>query len=98
MKQEEERRYILHLLYVNTINRGSRMEMSGGNVRNTSTIEVIEELNPAENVIASVKLPETVRKITLEPQGVELPVRLKDGRYEVRLDRLVCHQMVVFHY
>ena len=98
MKQEEERRYILHLLYVNTINRGSRMEMSGGNVRNTSTIEVIEELNPAENVIASVKLPETVRKITLEPQGAELPVRLKDGRYEVRLDRLVCHQMVVFHY
>ena len=98
MKQEEERRYILHLLYVNTINRGSRMEMSGGNVRNTSTIEVIEELNPAENVIASVKLPETVRKITLEPQGAELPVRLKDGRYEVRLDRLVCHQMLVFHY
>ena len=98
MKQEEERRYILHLLYVNTINRGSRMEMSGGNVRNTSTIEVIEELNPAENVIASVKLPGTVRKITLEPQGAELPVRLKDGRYEVRLDRLVCHQMVVFHY
>ena len=99
MKQEPERRYILHLLYANTINRGSRMEMSGGNVRNSSTIEVIEELNPLYDVAASVKLPETVRKITLEPQGVELPIQKNgDGAYEVKLDRLVCHQMVVFHY
>ena len=98
MKQEEERRYILHLLYVNTINRGSRMEMSGGNVRNTSTIEVIEELNPVDNITASVKVPETIRRITLEPQGIELPVQQTDGRYEVKLDRLTCHQMVVFHY
>ena len=99
MKQEPERRYILHLLYANTINRGSRMEMSGGNVRNSSTIEVIEELNPLYDVAASVKLPGNVRKITLEPQGVELPVKKNgDGAYEVKLDRLVCHQMVVFHY
>lgn len=98
MKQEPEHRYILHLLYGNTINRGSRMEMSGGNVRNSSTIEVIEELNPLHDVAASVKLPESVRRITLEPQGVELPVRKNgDGAYEVKLDRLLCHQMVVFH-
>ena len=32
-------------------------------------------------------------------QGVELPVKKNgDGAYEVKLDRLVCHQMVVFHY
>lgn len=98
MKQEDEKRYVLHLLYVNTINRGSKMEMSGGNVRNATTIEVIEELNPVDNITASVKVPETIRRITLEPQGIELPVQQTDGRYEVKLDRLTCHQMVVFHY
>ena len=49
------------------------MEMSGGNVRNATTIEVIEELNPVDNITASVKVPETIRRITLEPQGIELP-------------------------
>ena len=98
MKQEDEKRYVLHLLYVNTINRGSKMKMSGGNVRNATTIEVIEELNPVDNITASVKVPETIRRITLEPQGIELPVQQTSGRYEVKLDRLTCHQMVVFHY
>ena len=74
------------------------MKMSGGNVRNATTIEVIEELNPVDNITASVKVPETIRRITLEPQGIELPIQQTDGRYEVKLDRLTCHQMVVFHY
>ncbi len=98
MKQEAEHRHILHLLYVNTINRGSRMEMSGGNVRGTNTVEVIEELNPVYGVEGSVLLEENVRKVTLEPQGIELPVKKKDGRYEFRLERLECHQMIVFQH
>ncbi len=84
MKQKAENRYILHLLYAGTIKRGDG-------------IEVIEELNPLYDVAASVKIPETVKKITLEPQGTEVPVKEVNGRYEVRLDQFTCHQMIVFH-
>ncbi len=84
-KQEKEKRYVLHLLYANTIKRG------GG-----EGVEVIEELNPIANISAAVKIPETVKKITLEPQGIELPISKTDDRYEVKLDSLTCHQMVVF--
>ncbi len=98
MKQAADNRYILHLLYANTIQRGSHMELSGGNIRNASTIEVIEELNPIADISATVKIPEQIKRITLEPQGVELPVKQVNGGYEITLDKLQCHQMVVLHY
>lgn len=96
MHQENENRYILHLLYANTILRGSAVEMSGGNVRNASQVEVIEELNSLYGVTAAIKIPGEVKKVTLEPQGIELPVEKEDGRFQIRLDRLEGHQMVVF--
>lgn len=97
MYQPAENRYILHLLYANTILRGSTVEMNGGNVRDSKPIEVIEELNPVYDVTADVSIPAQVRKVTLEPQGVEIPVQEENGRYSVTLDKLCCHQMVVFH-
>jgi hypothetical protein len=33
--------------------------------------------------------------VTLEPQGKEIPFRVKDGRLELEIDRFTCHQMVV---
>jgi len=96
MEQEHERRYILHVLYVNTINRGSYVEMNE-DIRSGSPIEVIEELNPVYNVHFRVKLPKEISRITLEPQGKEIPVVKNDGRYEFVLEQLTCHQMIVFH-
>ncbi|MFA6816745.1 MAG: alpha-amylase family protein [Lentisphaeria bacterium] len=96
MYQAEAKRSILHLLYVNTITRGSKMELSGGNCRASQKIEVIEELNPYYQVKAEVKISHSVSKITLEPQGIELPIKREKDRYLVTLDKLVCHQMVVF--
>ncbi len=98
LQQKADNRYVLHLLYANTILRGSAMQMSGGNVRNSTQVEVIEELNPYYDVTASVKVPEKVKRVTLEPQGTEIPFEAKDGRCHIALDKLVCHQMVVFHY
>ncbi len=83
MKQEAEKRYILHLLYVNTMKRGDG-------------VEIIEELNPIPDITVSVKIPEEVKKVTLEPQGIELPIVKNAGRYEINLDSLTCHQMAVF--
>jgi hypothetical protein len=37
----------------------------------------------------------TAKRVTLEPQGKEIPFRMKDGRLELELDRFTCHQMVV---
>ncbi len=98
LQQKADNRYVLHLLYANTILRGSAMHMSGGNVRNSTQVEVVEELNPYYDVTASVKVPEKVKKVTLEPQGTEIPFEAKDGRFHIAFDKLVCHQMVVFHY
>ena len=97
MYQPEENRYILHLLFANTILRGSTVEMNGGNVRTSKPIEVIEELNPVYDITANVSIPANVKKVTLEPQGVEIPVQEENGRYTVKLDKLTCHQMVVYH-
>ncbi len=93
---KQEKRYILHLLYGNLILRGSHLPGAPG-CRDTAPLEVIEELTPLHDVTASVKLPETITRVTLEPQGVEIPFeRTADGRYQIKVDQLLCHQMVVF--
>jgi hypothetical protein len=98
MNQPAENRLIMHLLYANTINRGGKMHMEGGNMnRETGSIEVIEELMPLNDVEVSVKLPEfKVNKITLEPQGKPLEYKESNGVISFKLDSFTCHQMVVF--
>jgi hypothetical protein len=97
MRQLKERRYILHLLYANPVKRGTRFKMDNGYFR--EPIEVIEDLNPLVDVCAGINVPETIRKVTLEPQGMELPAtRSEDGYQTVTLGTMICHQILVFHY
>ncbi len=99
MHQPQEKRYVLHLLYANTVLRGCETPSPGHAIRPTRPIEVIEELNPLPNVTAAVRLPAEVKRITLEPQGTALPLqRDAQGRYRIALPELTCHQMVVFAY
>jgi hypothetical protein len=98
MEQPGDSRYVLHLLYANTIARGGAMQLSGGNIRETKTIEVIEDLMPLRDVNVSLSLDKPVKKVTLEPQGRELPFETKDGRLQLAIDQFECHQMVVLHY
>jgi len=88
--QPRERRHILHLLYANTLNRGG----SGPGGRQ---VEVIEDLTEIRDVTAEARLPKAVRRVTLEPQGIEIGFEKAGERVRVRVDRLKCHQMVVFH-
>ncbi|MBT3381411.1 MAG: hypothetical protein HN742_36645 [Lentisphaerae bacterium] len=97
-RQDAETRYVLHLLYANTILRGGSMEMHGGTVRSTKPIEVVEELLPLHDVQVSVSVPEAVTKVTLEPQGENLAFEQADGAIRIALDAFTCHQMVVLHY
>ena len=96
-RQAKESRCILHLLYANTINRGGEVELTGGSVAaRTRSVEVIEELLPLRDVELKVKIDQPVRKLSLEPQGVEIKHEAIDGRIVVRLDEFTCHQMVVY--
>jgi len=98
--QPAENRYVLHLLYANTILRGTRKNTEVGKpfyIWPATQVEVIEELNPFPNLEASILIPEKVQQIFLEPQHEELPVVKEGGRYHVKLRELVCHQMIVFH-
>lgn len=99
MKQETKQRYVLHLLNANTITRGGKACLSPeGYVSDSTAIEVIEELLPLHDVQVDLELEEKIKKVTLEPQGVEMPLTRDGQRIKVRLDKFVCHQMLVFHY
>ncbi|MBN2712301.1 MAG: beta-galactosidase trimerization domain-containing protein [Planctomycetes bacterium] len=99
MEQKSENRYVLHLLYANTINRGGELDASGGNVSTSlRSVEVIEELLPLHNVTVSLKTEHKVKRVTLEPEGKDLPFTAKDGKIEFGIDSFICHRMIALHY
>ena len=98
MEQKAEKRYVAHVLYVNTIVRGMKCGPSVPGQAAASPVEVIEELNPVYDVKLALRLEHKIRKVTLEPEGREIPFKEHDGCVEVTLDKVVCHQMVVLHY
>jgi hypothetical protein len=99
MRQESERRSILHLLFANTVNRGGDLELAGGTVSSRiKSVEVIEDLVPLRDVKISLRMDRPAGKITLEPGGRPCRVeREADGRLNLHLDQLLCHEMVVVH-
>ena len=98
MEQKDERRYVAHALYANTILRGLNGEWYTDHIRPSKPIQVIEELNPLHEVKFTFRLPKKIQYVSLEPQGVEIPFTEKFGKVELTLDKLVCHQMIVLHY
>ena len=98
LQQEKENRYILHLLYANIIARGGMDLNVGSFSEKNKRIEIIEELLPLNNVNIRINLGEKIKKITLEPEGTEIPFSYKDGEIELKIDKFICHLMVVLHY
>jgi hypothetical protein len=98
-EQAAERRYVLHLLYANRVARGASMRLSEeGFVRDSSQIEVVEELLPLRNVEIELLLPKSVKSVTLEPQGKPLPFEIRGTRLLLKIEEFTCHQMVVLNY
>ena len=91
-EQPAAKRHVLHLLHANLVQRGALQQTHMGQMM----MEVIEDLTPCCDVKVSLRLGKPVKRVTLEPQGKEIPFRLQDGRLELELDRFTCHQMVVF--
>lgn len=95
-EQPDQCRHILHLLYANTIKRGANMGAQGGAISRSTEIELIEELLPLHDVQVELKVAGDIGKVTLEPQGFEIPFSFKQGYCVVKIDSFTCHQMVVF--
>ena len=83
MKQKEENRYVAHLVYGIPTKRGSG-------------VEIIEDLYPVYDIDFAVKIPETVKKVYLAPQGEEIPYTVENGYIKTKINKIDCHQMIVY--
>lgn len=92
-KQENEHRYINHLLYAHTTIRGD-FEWEGV----SHPLEVIEDIVPLHEVKVSVQVSETVKKVYLAPQMEALDFEVFKGRISYTVPKVDCHQMVVLEY
>lgn len=93
--QPQQNRHILHLLYANTISRGGKMDLSGGTVSAAGlSLEVIEELLPLRDVSVRLRGLPPITRVTLEPQGEEIPFEQAGDALEVKIREFSCHQMV----
>ncbi len=97
--QAEEKRYILHLLFATTIARGATRRVSPeGYVRDSSQVEVIEDLLPLRDILVKLRLPVKVSSVTLEPQSVTLPFKQTNEQVQFVVEEFTCHQMVIASY
>ena len=76
-------RLICNLIYASHINRGIG-------------IEVIEDILPIYNVELAIKTDKKINKVYLAPQKEDIDFTYDDGYISVKLDKIECHQMVVF--
>ncbi len=92
--QPAKHRHVLHLLYGNLVQRGGLHHTH----KEPMAMEVIEDLTPCCDVKVSLLFDQPVRRVTLEPQGKQIPFKLVDGRLELEVDRFTCHQMVAIEH
>lgn len=81
MKQND--RLICHLLYACPIKKGNG-------------IEVIEDILPIHDIEVTVKIDKPISKVYLAPQKEDIDFINDNGYISIKLDKLECHQMVVF--
>lgn len=84
LHQPEKQRYVVHLLYGPSIQRGE--------------CEVIEDLPELREVPLTVDFPSTIRRAFLVPDELELPLKEVDGRSVISIPAFSCHCAVVFEY
>ncbi len=98
MRQAKDSRYVLHLLYVNTILRGGVCNLEGGTTSGRANIEVIEELNPTGPVEVALRVPEAVKQVRLVPSGEELQFVREGEMVKFTAPGFACHSMVELSY
>ena len=94
--QPEQKRRVVHVLHAEKVSRGGKLDFAQG-VGGIPSLEVIEEISPLHDVRLSIRAGVPISKVTLEPQGVSVLFSENKGRIELKLDTVLCHQMVVLH-
>lgn len=89
LEQKSERRYVAHLLFAVTSNRGT---FRGQNV------EIIEDLVPLRDTRVRLRLPRKVKTVRLVPDGGELPFTAHADGVEFTVPEFTAHQMVELGY
>jgi hypothetical protein len=90
MRQEAERRHVLHLLYAVPMQRAEHAFPRWG-IHKT---QVIEDIVPLFDIACAVRLPEPVARVRLVPSGEPLPFESEGEWVRFTVPRLECHQMV----
>lgn len=88
-QQAAESRYVLHLLYGQPALRGKTP---------LGDLEVIEDLPDVVDTTVTLRLAQTARSATLEPQGTAVPLEMVEGRQSLTIPRFNCHQMIALEY
>lgn len=94
----QHKRYVLHLLYANTINRGGRMDLGGGTFAGKASVEVIEDLLPLHNTQVMLRLDKSISKVTLVPEGRAIEFEVENNTLTMTIEEFTCHQMVELTY
>ncbi len=87
-KQAEESRYVTHLLFAHTSNRGS-------------TVEIIEDIIPVYQISVSEKIPVSPKRVYLteyvdgDMKETDLKYKYENGVLEAFVEKLDLHAMVV---
>ena len=79
--QRAEGRYCLHLLYASPISR--------------NYAEVIEDLPPLFDVPVTLRIPERVKRVVLQPSGEPVAFSQENGAVQFKVPRVQCHQLIV---
>lgn len=91
MRQEEENRYVLHLLYANPVKRGADVSMWGSA---SMAVEVIEDLVPLLDVQCEVRVPQPIESVRLVPSGEPIEYSIEGETVRFCVPKFLCHQMV----
>lgn len=84
VKREEQKQYVLHLLYASPVQRGG--------------VSVLEDFPTLRDIEVKVHVPETIGKVELVPQQVEIPFEKTEDGYRVIVPEVKAHQMVVMYF
>lgn len=84
VKQADQKRYVLHLLYATPIQRGRTL--------------VIDDLPPLHHVKVRLKVEAPIKRVYLAPQMEEIPFTQSDAQIECVVPTVECHQIVVLDY
>lgn len=84
-EQEDEQRYVLHLLHYVPIKRAK-------------LLEIIEDVYPLYDIHISLKLKKEIKGVYSQETGYAIDYMVNDGRINLKVPMLVGHDMIILDY